>query len=150
MSSYFEMSQDLQKLVDDVMISSNPYLSTIGIDFIYLGVDKQSSVIQITKSSPLLNYISKKDEMVFVIIYEDAFDRLELEQQKLIVANALNFVEFNDENGKTTIVKGEIHEGTYLKYREKLVLSIFAGQHAIRQIEEEKKEEKKNKKSKKV
>ncbi|MCL2312972.1 MAG: hypothetical protein FWC41_10895 [Firmicutes bacterium] len=152
MANYFPMSEDMQKLVDETLEKDNPYLARIGLDFVYLGVDKQSSIIQITKSSPLLNYIAKKEEMIFVIIYEEAFDRLELEQQKLIIANALNAIEFNSETGKTTINnKGcELNEGIYLKYREKVVLSIFAGHHAIKQIEEEKKEEKKtSKKSRK-
>ena len=145
MANYFPMSEDIQHLVDETLEKDNPYLSTIGLDFVYLGVDKQPGIIQITKSSPLLNYIANKDEMVFVIIYEEAFDRLEPDQQKLIIANALNAIEFNSENGKTTINnKGcEINEGIYLKYREQLVLSIFAGHHAIKQIEEEKKNQKK-------
>jgi len=150
MPNFFPMSTDLQKIVDDTLNKDNPYLATIGLDFIYLGTDKQSNVVTISKSSPLINYIAKKDELIFIIIYEEAFDRLDPEQQKLIIANALNFIEFNSETNKTTINKGELDEGTYLKYKEKLILSIFAGRHAIRQIEEEKKEEKKNKKSKKV
>ena len=148
-SNYFPMSQDIQNLIIDTMERDNPYLtSTIGDDIVYLGTSKQSSVINITKSSPLLNYIANKEEMIFVIIYEEAFDRLELDQQKLIIANALNSIEVNSETGKTTIKKGGcgLDEGIYLKYREKVVLSIFAGDHVIRQIEEEKKEEKKNSK----
>jgi hypothetical protein len=148
MANYFPMSEDIQKLVDDTLEAENPYLSTIGIDFVYLGVDKQPNVIQITKSNPLLNYIAQKEEMVFIIIYEEAFDKLPLEQQKLIIANALNSIEFNSETGKTTINnKGcGLHEGIYLKYRERVVLSIFAGEASVRQIEEMRKEEKKSSK----
>ena len=148
MANYYPMSNELQELVDDTMAKDNPYLHTKGLDFVYLGVDKQSNIIQITKSSPLLNYIANKEEMIFVIIYEEAFEKLELDQQKLIIANALNNIEYNDETDKTTIKKGGcgLDEGVYLRYREKVVLSIFAGDHVIRQIEEAKKEEKKNSK----
>ena len=148
-SNYFPMSEDIQDLVIDTMERDTPYLATTNSEYIvYLGTAKQSNVIQITKSSPLLNYIANKEEMIFVIIYEEAFDKLELEQQKLIIANALNNIEVNSETGKSTIKKNGcgLNEGVYLKYREKVVLSIFAGDHIIRQIEEAKKEEKKNSK----
>jgi len=151
MANYFPMSEDIQAMTHEVLEKDNPYLATIGLDFVLLGVDKQPSIIKITKSSPLINYIANKQEMIFVIIYEEAFDRLEVEQQKLIIANALNSIEYNSETDKSSINNSgcDLNEGVYLKYREKLVLSIFAGQHAIKQIEEEKKEEKKGAKKNK-
>jgi hypothetical protein len=150
MNNYFPMSEDIKALVEETLKENNPFLLDTELEFVYLGVDKQSSVIQITKSSPLVNYITKKESIVFVIIFEECFDMLDIDQQKPIITNALSSIEYNSESGKTTINnKGcEVNEGVYLKYKDKLMLSIFAGQHAVRQLEKQKKEQKKNSKKK--
>lgn len=146
MANYSEMSESYIDLVHTVLDADQPYLSTVGIDFTYLCVDKQPSVIKITLSNPLLDFVTKKEPRVFIILYEEAFEQLSDEYQKLVISNALNSINFNSETGKITIKSNGcgIDEGIYLKYREKSVLALFAGEHSVKMLEEKRKEDKKN------
>ena len=154
MASFQKMDEDYINLICTVLDSENPYLSTIGLNFRYLCVDKQPEIIKITRANPLTNYIAGvDDELIFIILHDEAFRMLDSdsEEQKLIIANSLNNIEFNSESGKTTINNNGIgvSEGLYLKYKNALMLALFNGQHAVKQLEQIKRDQKQNKKDNK-
>lgn len=144
MAKLFPMSEDHQDLISEVFKTDAPGLASYGLNFKYLGTTKQNKVIKVSKGNPLTEYLTDEDQLIIVTLYETAFERLTPEYQKLIIANALNAIEFDDEKAKVTI-KGDgssIVEGVYLKYKEPSILAIFNGDHAIRQIIEEEKAQK--------
>jgi hypothetical protein len=147
-NKFFPMSEDIQDLVAEVMKNDTPYLATLGLDFIYLGIVKQPTVIKVSKINPVTEYLTEKDDSIIITIYEQAFERLTPEYRRLVIAHALNSIEFDSETGKISIHGNNgtaIDEGIYTKYGEPSVLAVFSGDHAIKQIEREKKEDKKQK-----
>ena len=144
MAKLFPMSEDHQDLIAEVFKSDAPILATYGLNFKYLGTTKQNKIVTVKKGNPLTEYLTDEEQLIIITLYEAAFERLTPEYQKLVIANALNSIEFDDEKAKVTI-KGDgssIVEGVYLKYKEPSVLAIFNGDHAIRQIIEEEKAQK--------
>jgi hypothetical protein len=143
-NKFFPMSEYIIDMINDVMKNDTPYLSTLGLDFTYLGIVKQPAVVKITNVPPMTEYLIEKETIV-ISIYEEAFEKLTPEYQKMIIAHALNSIEYDSEKDKLNIRGNggaEIDEGIYLRYREPSVLAVFAGKHAIKQIEEEKKKNK--------
>jgi hypothetical protein len=141
---FFPMSDYIIDMINDIMESDTPYLISLGLDFTYLGIVKQPTIIKVTNIPPITEYLIKKETIV-ISIYEEAFEKLTPEYQKMIICHALNAIEYDTEKDKLNIrgnSGAEIDEGIYLKYREPSVLAVFAGKHAIRQIEEEKKKNK--------
>jgi hypothetical protein len=139
------MSEEYENLINEVMVSDTPYLSTLGLSFIFLGVVKQPSVIKVSKLSPVTEYLTEKSGAIYITIYEEAFDMLTPEYKKLIIAHALNSIEYDSEKDKISVHGNggtAIDEGIYLKYKEPSVLAVFAGDHAVKQIELEKKKQK--------
>jgi len=143
-SKFFPMSEDIVDLILDVMKDDTPYLATLGLDFTYLGVAKQPSIIKVSKIAPIAEYLIEKETIV-ITIYEQAFEMLTPEYKKMVIAHALNSIEYDSDKDKLNI-RGNggtaIDEGIYNKYKETSVLAVFAGEHAIRQIEEDKKKDK--------
>ena len=152
MANYSKLDESYITQIHNVLDSENPYLSTIGLNFRYLCVDKQPEIIKITKANPLLSYVAgTDDELIFIIVYEEAFEKLSEDNQNLLIANSLNDIEFNSESGKTTINNNGIgvSEGLYLKYKNTLMLALFNGQHVVKQLEQIKKDQKQSKKNNK-
>jgi hypothetical protein len=146
MSKFFKASEEIKDFVFNVLEEETPYLASIGLDIEVVSTTKQPTIVKVTKSSPLLEYLVEKEGIIFVVIYEDAFERLTEEYQKLIIANALDAIEFDREKDKVNINNNNgtsLSEGIYLKHREPSVLALFAGAHAVRQVDEEQKEAKK-------
>jgi hypothetical protein len=140
-SRFFEMSDEYQSLIHEVMKSDAPGLATLGLNFKFLGVVKQPTVIKVTKANPVTEYLTDEDQICVISIYEKAFEMLTDEYKKLIIAHALTSIEYDSEKDKLSITDGgsTITEGVYIKYKEPAVLAVFAGKHAIRQIIEEEK-----------
>jgi hypothetical protein len=140
---FFPMSSDIEEIVREVMQNDTPYISTLGLNFKYLGTVKQPTVIKISKQNDLTEYLTEESQLIVITIFEEAFELLTNQYKRLIIANALNAIEYDSEKDRLTI-KGNngvaLDEGIYNKYKEPVVLAVFSGEHAVRQIDEAKKE----------
>ena len=140
-SKYSEASETIEKLVNDIANELN--LINFGVDFQPLCVNKAKEVCKVVRANELAEYASKRDDLVFVICYEDAFDQVDEQTQYMWLRTEMDKVSYDTEKDKLVIgcPSITIPVGMYEKYKGAVVDAALLGQYTIAQIEEKKKEE---------
>ena len=140
-SKYSEASETIEKLVNDIANELN--LINYGVDFQPLCVNKAKEVCKVVRANELAEYASKRDDLVFVICYEDAFDQVDEQTQYMWLRTEMDKVSYDTEKDKLVIgcPSITIPVGMYEKYKGAVVDAALLGQYTIAQIEEKKKEE---------
>lgn len=140
-SKYSEASETIEKLVNDIANELN--LINYGVDFQPLCVNKAKEVCKVVRANELAEYASKRDDLVFVICYEEAFDQVDEQTKYLWLRTEMDKVSYDTEKDKLVIgcPLFTIPVGMYEKYKGAVVDAALLGQYTIAQIEEKKKEE---------
>lgn len=140
-SKYSEASETIEKLVNDIANELN--LINFGVDFQPLCVNKAKEVCKVVRANELAEYASKRDDLVFVICHEDAFDQVDEQTQYMWLRTEMDKVSYDTEKDKLVIgcPSITIPVGMYEKYKGAVVDAALLGQYTIAQIEEKKKEE---------
>ena len=146
MAKFFETSQDIAELVQSKWEDTG--LAQMGIELKLISVTKAKNVLKASKAGATINYLTKKD--AFLIIYEEAFDRLTDEYKEKIIEGALSNISYDTEKDKLN-VEGDIAKELFRMRRkyENYVDIMEASYLVINQIEEEEKERKEAEKAKK-
>ena len=141
MGKYSKASEDIERLVND--ISNELGLINYGIDFEPLFVKKAKEVCKIVKANELAEYASKREDLIFVLCYKDAFDLVDEKTQYMWLRMEMDKVSYDTEKDKMILGCPQITVpvGFYEKYKGAAVESALLGQYTIAQIEEKKKEE---------
>ena len=141
MAKYSQASDSIENLV--IEISNELGLTNYGIDFQPLCVNKAKEVCKIVKANELAEYASNREDLVFVLCYEDAFDLVDEKTQYMWLRMEMEKVAYDTEKDKMVIGCPQITVpvGFYEKYKGAAVESALLGQYTIAQIEEKKKEE---------
>jgi hypothetical protein len=147
MAKFFETSQDIAELVQSKWEDTG--LAQMGIELKLISVTKAKNVLKASKAGATINYLTKKD--VFLIIYEEAFDRLTDEYKEKIIEGALSNISYDAEKDKLN-VEGDIAKELFRMRRkyENYVDIMEASYLVISQIEEEEKERKEAEKAQKA
>ena len=140
-SKYSEASETIERLVNDIANELN--LINYGVDFQPLCVSKAKEVCKVVRANDLAEYASKREDLVFVICYEDAFDLVDEKTQYMWLRTEMDKVSYDTEKDKLVIgcPSITIPVGMYEKYKGEVVDAALVGQYTIAQIEEKKKEE---------
>ena len=141
MGKYSQASETIENLVID--ISNELGLINYGVDFQPLCVSKAKEVCKIVKANELVEFSSNREDLVFVVCYEDAFDQVDEKTQYMWLRMEMEKVAYDPEKGKMIIGCPQITVpvGFYEKYKSAAVESALLGQYTIAQIEEKKKQE---------
>lgn len=109
-------------------------------------------VVKIIKAPELAEMAYEEDDIIAVIIYEEAFDLVDEPTRKIWVENALSQVSYDYEKCHLNIGKEpslNITLGMYDKYKDILVQKMQLAALTIQQIKDAEKEKKASKKNKK-
>lgn len=152
MAKLGEVSQETAELVANIA-------SEYGLDNFMnikpLCIAKQRSIIKVQKANPTTEYVGKCPDTIFLYIVEEILDRMNDRDKELIVRDALNSIEYDNEKDKISVVPPQICVtlGGRAKFGDELLNACEQAVLIARQIEEEKaeakataKEEKKSKK----
>ena len=141
MAKFGKVSEETQELVDKI---SNETGLIQFIDFETVAVPKSKKVIDIKRCPPLGEHVAGKRDVVCVIVYEKAFERLTVEQQELLMRDAFNMVYFDSEKDKIVIGCPQIVVscGGRAKWGEKLVDTAEIAVTVMQQLIDEEKEAK--------
>ena len=135
-------SPDIEKLVQDVATEMG--LVQMGVEFQALNTKKAKEVVKISKASEVTEILSDKENLVVVIVYEEAFDRVEEKDRWMWIRMALDCVSYDMEKDKislnTPIVAVPL--GYYQKYGNLAVQKAELALITIQQIQDEEKEKK--------
>lgn len=144
MAQIFETSEDNVKLVNDEFVKTG--LSTLNVNLKVLSTTKAREVLKLTKTSPTTAFLTKKD--LQILIYEQAFDRLDDQCKKRLIEMILSIVSFDTEKDKLIVDTNPFMQifNMRRKYGEQIVDDLEASYLAIKQIEDEERERKEQEK----
>ena len=147
MAKFFETSADIAELCQSKWEETG--LAQMGIELKLLSVTKAKNVLKATKAGATINYLTKKD--AFLIIYEEAFDRLSDEYQEKLLEGALSNISYDTEKDKLN-VEGDIAKEIFRMRRAYAnYTDIMEASYAvIEEIEDEERRRKEEEKLKKA
>ena len=141
MAKFFEISEENQEIFDDIWQESGMFNY---IDLKLLGVPKAKEVIKVQKTNPQAEYLGKCPDSIVVTVYEEAFDRLDEKQKRLIAEDALSSVSYDGEKDKIVVGCPQIvvTVGGRAKYGDELINAAETAVLMIQTIAEEEAEKK--------
>lgn len=136
--NFGEISEDVREVLDEVIEQTNLFNY---MNIYYYSVTKQKSVIKVSKLNPIGEAVSKKPGTVVITVAEEIFERLNPNQQRMLVEDAINQILFDDEKDKITIDAPAITMtvGGWRKYGTELAEAYELSLLTAQQLEEEKK-----------
>lgn len=142
MSKFFKTADDIKELAESVFKSTG--LESYGIKLKVMSTVKGSTVVKVSRASAVTEYLTREEDIIQLIIYESAFDRLNDEEKKMILEGAFSNVMYDSEKDKLNVDSSQYGEVINMrkKYGEKYMDLIESSLILIEQIEEEKKEQK--------
>lgn len=147
MAKFFETSQDIAELVQSKW--ENTGLAQMGIELKLISVTKAKNVLKASKAGATINYLTKKD--AFLIIYEEAFDRLSDEYKERILEGALSNISYDTDKDKLNVETDIAKEIFRMRRKYENYVDIMEASYlVINQIEEEEKERKEAEKAQKA
>ena len=146
MAKYSQASEEIESMVNE--IANELGLINYGVDFQPLCVNKAKEVVKIVKANELAEYASSREDLVFVLCYEEAFDAIgfddEAKKNKYWwIRTAMEEVAYDTEKDKMIIgcPKITIPVGLCGETKGVVVNAALLGQYTIASIEQKKKEE---------
>ena len=147
MAKFFETSQNIAELVQSKWEETG--LAQMGIELKLISVTKAKNVLKASKAGATINYLTKKD--AFLIIYEEAFDRLSDEYKERILEGALSNISYDTDKDKLNVETDIAKELFRMRRKYENYVDIMEASYlVINQIEEEEKERKEAEKAKKA
>lgn len=139
--NFGEVSDDVRVVLDEVVEQTN--LENF-MNIYYYAVSKQKGVIKVSKLNQMGEAVSKKPGTVVITVAEEIFERLDPNQQKMLVEDAINQISYDDEKDKISIEAPAITMtvGGWRKYGAELANAYEMSLLTAQQLEEEKKEAK--------
>jgi hypothetical protein len=116
-----------------------------------MSTTKASEVIKVSKASQETEFLTNDSNVVSIIVYEAAFERLDEEGQSKLIEGAISKISYDNDKDKIEIDKSDLNMINRMRHKySNDVLDYFEqGIMAIEQIEEEEKEAKEAKKAEK-
>lgn len=135
-------SPDLEKLVQEV--AQEMGLTQMGVEFQALNAKKSKEIVKVSKANEVTEILSDKENLVVVIAYEEAFDRVDEKTRWMWIRMALDCVSYDAEKDKVSLSTPTITVplGFYQKYGNVAVQNAELALLTIQQIQDEERERK--------
>jgi hypothetical protein len=118
-----------------------------------IGVAKSKDVITVNRPNAVAKHVGHlPDDVVTILVYEDAFDRLDDKNKRLLIKDAFNLISYDSEKDKITIGTPMITvtvNGRQM-WGDELINASEMAVMAVQQIEEEKREAREEEKARKA
>ena len=139
--NFGKISDDVKEVLDEVIAKTS--LEQF-MNILYYAVPKQKGVVKVSKLNPIGEAVSKMPGTVVITVAEEIFERLNPNQQKMLVEDAIGQILYDDEKDKITIEAPAITMtvGGWKKYGAELANAYELSLLTAQQLEEEKKEAK--------
>ena len=147
MARLFETSQDIAELAQNKFEDTG--LPQMGINLKVMSIAKSKTIVKASKASAIVQHLTNKD--AFLIIYEEAFDRLSDEMKEKLMEGAISNISYDSEKDKLN-VEGDFAKEIF-RMRRKYANYVDVAETAylaVEQIEEEEKQRKEEEKARKA
>lgn len=144
---FFETSEDIAELCKSKWEETN--LAQMGIELKLLSVTKAKNILKASKAGATINYLTRKD--VFLVIYEEAFDRLSDEFKEKLIEGALSNVSYDTDKDKLNVETDIAKEMFRMRRKYENYIDIMETSYlTIEQIEDEERQKKEEEKARKA
>lgn len=99
MAKFFETSQDIAELAQAKFEDTG--LAQLGINLKIMSITKSKTILKASKAGAIAQYLSNKD--AFLVIYEEAFDRLSDEYKEKLMEGAMSNISYDTEKDKLNV-----------------------------------------------
>ena len=97
----FDLTEENQELFND-LFEETGYHNYMQLRLI--GVAKSKDVITVNRPNAVAKHVGHlPDDVVTILVYEDAFDRLDDKNKRLLIKDAFNLISYDSEKDKITI-----------------------------------------------
>ncbi|MCD8207749.1 MAG: hypothetical protein LUD72_07420 [Bacteroidales bacterium] len=120
MAKITEVTQQTADLVRSVAEESDLF-HLVNIE--PLAVSKQPVMIKVAKANAATEFKCQTEDLIFLYVYEEAFEKLTDEQRKMVVEEAMNQIHVDLESGKIKIIQPQLNMtvGGYAKHGQKMI-----------------------------
>ena len=147
MAKLFETSADIVELAQSKFEDTG--LAQMGINLKVMSITKAKNVLKTTKAGATIQYLTSKD--VFLVVYEEAFDRLSQEMQEKLMEGAISNISYDTEKDRLLVETDIAKELFRMRRKYENYVDIMEASYAvIEQIEDEEKRRKEEEKLKKA
>ncbi len=151
MAKFFETSADIVELAEEIFDKTG--LNSYGLQLKVMSVGKSKDVVKVSKANPTTEFLTKKEGIIQLQVYEAAFERLDDEARMMFLEMAFSNISYDLDKDKINVDNVPFHQVFRMraKYGEAFLNKLELGYIIIDQIEEEnkaRKEEEKAAKSK--
>lgn len=142
MSKIFETSDEIVDMIEQQF--SDCGLEQYGLTLKIMSLTKAKEVIKVSKASATTEFLTKKDGIIQLQVYEAAFDRLDEDAKLKLVEMALSNISFDPEKDKINIDSNPYNAIFRMrqKYGNGFVDILELSQIVIQTIDQEEKERK--------
>ena len=147
MAKIFETSENIVELAQSKF--ENTGLAQMGISLKVMSVTKAKNVLKTSKAGATIQYLTNKD--AFLIVYEEAFERLTQEMQEKLMEGCISNISYDTEKDKLNVESDIAKEIFRMRRKYENYVDILETSYAvIEQIEDEEKRRKEEEKLKKA
>ena len=147
MAKFFDTSADIKELIQTKFEETG--LPQLGIDLKLISVTKAKNILKASKAGATVQYLTKKD--AFLVIYEEAFDRLSDEFKEKLIDGALSNISYDTEKDKLNVESDIAKEMFRMRRKYENYVDIMETSYiVINEIEEEEKQRKEEEKAMKA
>jgi hypothetical protein len=135
-------SPEVEKLIQDV--AQEMGLIQQGLEFQALCTTKAKEVVKVAKAGEVAEIMSDKENLLVVIVYEDAFDVVDEKTRYMWTRMALDPVVYDSEKDKVTLSVPMLTMtlGCYQKFGNTATQHAELALHTIQQLEDAEKQRK--------
>lgn len=142
MAKIFETNDDVVELIENKWGETG--LDAYGLNLKIMSVAKAKDIVKVSKASATTEFLTKKQDMIQVFVYEAALERLPIDVQNRLVEMAMTNVAFDNEKGKVLIETNPYAQifAMRRKYGETAINDLEIANTVMQQLVEEEKERK--------
>lgn len=142
MAKIFETSEEIVEKVEKQF--SDCGLEQYGLTLKIMSLTKAKEVVKASKASATTEFLTKKDGIIQIQVYEAAFDRMDEECQQQLIEMALSNVSYDSEKDKINVETNPYISifNMRKKYGNEFIDKLELSQIIINEIETEEKERK--------
>lgn len=138
---FFSTSEDIAELAQNIFEQTR--LPQIGVNLNVVSVTKAKEVLSIAKESAKMEFMTSTNDLCTLIIYEEAFDRLNDAGKVKLMEGVLSNVSYDTEKGKLNVDTSRYGELMRMRHKYADYVDVVeASLIAIEQIAEEEKQKK--------
>jgi hypothetical protein len=101
MAKLFKTSDDVFEFIDNVWSETN--CASIGVNLKVMSTQKARQILKISKENARTEFLTRESDLITLVVYEEAWDRLSELNKLLLIKGAFSLVSYDMDHDKVVI-----------------------------------------------